>query len=273
MAESKIEWCHFTHNPWWGCSKIAPECDNCYADTWAKRTGHKVWGPSADRRFFGLEHHKKPFLWNAKAEREGTRFRVFCASMADVFERRSGEIGALLDGERARLWVTIESTPHLDWMLLTKRPENMTRLTPEHWRNGWPSNVWAGMTAGAQATLERGVRALLDVPGVIHWLSCEPLLESLDVRRWLSPCSYYCDHGVWPQGHRPGPGIDLIIAGAESGHGARPMQDDWARSLRDQCVEAGVRFFFKQRLDERGRKVSLPLLDGEQWTQLPEART
>src|SRR5258708_7584279 len=113
---SHIEWTHHTFNPWWGCTKVSPACDNCYAEAWAKRVGNDVWGSKAPRRFFSDSHWKEPLKWQAQAAEEEERARVFCASMADVFEARPE-----LDAPRARLWKLIESTPNLDWLLLTKR--------------------------------------------------------------------------------------------------------------------------------------------------------
>jgi len=249
-ADSKIEWTDHTWNPWWGCTKIDPECTHCYANDFAKRTGHQVWGADAPRRLFGAKHWNEPIKWELEAAKAGERRRVFCASMADVFEDRRD-----LDEHRARLWKLIALTPHLDWMLLTKRPECMTRLTPEEWREGWPVNVWAGTSGGCQKTADDNVPDLLKVPAQVHFLSAEPLLGPVVL------------HEEWT---RPWSGLDLVIAGAESGAGHRGMQEEWVRSLRDQAVRHGLRFFYKQKLDERGHKVSLPLLDGKQWAQLPE---
>src|SRR4051812_10352226 len=113
---SHIEWTHHTFNPWWGCTKVSPACDNCYAELWAKRVGHQLWGRKASRRFFSDSHWREPVLWNEIACREKVRQRVFCASMADVFERRSE-----MNDHRHRLWDLILETQWLDWLLLTKR--------------------------------------------------------------------------------------------------------------------------------------------------------
>src|SRR5947208_2303347 len=116
---SSIEWTHHTFNPWWGCQKVSAACDNCYAEIWAKRTGQDLWGSTAERRLFGEKHWSEPIRWHQEASLAGRRERVFCASMADVFERRAD-----LNEERRRLWKVIERTPSLDWLLLTKRPQN-----------------------------------------------------------------------------------------------------------------------------------------------------
>ncbi len=104
--QTSIGWCHHTFNPWWGCVEVSPACDHCYARVWAAFTGHAVWGKDAPRRFFGDEHWDEPFRWNRKAQGAGERRRVFCASMADVFEERSDALGQQLITARARLWFT-----------------------------------------------------------------------------------------------------------------------------------------------------------------------
>jgi protein gp37 len=108
---SSIEWTHHTFNPWWGCVKVSPACQNCYALEFARRLGHSIWGAAAPRRFFGENHWLEPLKWNARAKADGERKRVFCASMADVFEARTD-----LNSERAKLWKLIEATPWLDWL-------------------------------------------------------------------------------------------------------------------------------------------------------------
>ncbi len=135
--DTAISWCHHTFNPWHGCEKVSPGCANCYAEAFSKRIGRDIWGRGKPRRFFGDKHWAEPRKWNEDAMRAGERRRVFCASMADVFEAD----GSLV-AHRERLWLLIESTPHLDWLLLTKRPENAAGMAP--WRGRWPANVWLG---------------------------------------------------------------------------------------------------------------------------------
>lgn len=221
---SKIEWTRHTFNPWWGCEKVSPACKHCYAETWAQRLGLELWGPKADRRFFSEHHWREPLKWNAAAVASGDRPRVFCASMADVFEARND-----LDPWRNKLWGLIEATPHLDWLLLSKRPENISSVSP--WTNKWPRNVWIGTTVETQECADVRVQHILELPAAVRFLSCEPLLENIDLRDWLSPT---------------GRGINWVIAGGESGPKARPMNPAWAESLRDQCEAARVAFHFKQ---------------------------
>jgi protein gp37 len=224
--DSKIEWTHHTFNPWWGCTKVSPGCKHCYAESWARRTGREIWGHRAERRELSDDYWRQPLAWNEEARRTRKRARVFCASMADVFEDRRD-----LDGKRARLWPLIEATPELDWLLLTKRPQHMRRLAP--WTT-WPRNVWAGTTAENQKWADKRIPELLEVPAAVHFISAEPLLGPLDLRRWFGRGS--------AQRHS----IDWVIAGGESGPHARPMNPDWARTIRDQCEADGVSFLFKQ---------------------------
>lgn len=217
---SAIEWTDHTFNPWWGCTKVSPGCKRCYAENWARRYGHDIWGAKKNRRFFSSAHWKQPIKWNNQALASGRRARVFCASMADVFEENQ-----MLNPERKKLWDLIEQTPMLDWLLLTKRPENMLRLTP--WRGQWPKNVWAMATMESQDIVEERMPHLLAVQAIVRGLSIEPMLGPVDLSHWIND-------------------IDWVIAGGESGVGSRPMNPEWVRALRDQCLRADVPFFFKQ---------------------------
>lgn len=222
---SHIEWTHHTFNPWWGCTKVSPACDNCYAEQWAKRMGHQIWGAGSPRRFFSDKHWKDPLVWNEEAASEGQRKRVFCASMADVFERRQD-----LAQPRQRLWELIKQTPWLDWLLLTKRPQNIASMVP--WKEQWPGNVWLGTTVENQSWAEKRLPLLLQHSAKVRFLSCEPLLGPINLAKWVSPSKLHP--------------INWVIAGGESGHHARPMHPDWVTSLRDQCKAADIFFHFKQ---------------------------
>lgn len=227
MKYSKIEWTHHTFNAWWGCTKITPGCDNCYADNMARRYGHNVWGHDAPRRFMSNDHWDRPLLWNQAAAAAGIRERVFCASMSDVFEVRDD-----LARHRQRLLTLIAGTKSLDWLLLTKRPNSIARLLPLGYE--FPSNVWIGTTIENQEQANKRIHYLQAFPtAAVRFLSCEPLLGPVDIRRYLQP-------------GRNGVRIDWVICGGESEHGARPMNPEWAESLLQQCQEAGVPFLFKQ---------------------------
>lgn len=267
MAENtSIEWADHSWSPWWGCTKVSPACKSCYAATLAARFGTE-WGPTARRKFQSDAYWNEPLKWNRQAEREGVRKRVFCASMADVFEYlpESHPDSQRMEDERARLWALIEETPALDWLLLTKRPENITVVVPDKWLAGeWPAHAWAGTTVENQQYADERIPRLLEVPARVRFLSMEPLLGPVDLD--LSyPCpscdgegggrnfsSVSLDDGAWDcqrcdgTGRVPFGGIHWVITGGESGAGARPSNPDWFRSLRDQCQAAGVPFHFKQ---------------------------
>jgi protein gp37 len=168
MKNSKIEWTHHTFNPWWGCTKVSDACAHCYAETFAKRTGHDVWGPDKPRRFFGDKHWEAPLLWNDQAKKAGERQRVFCASMADVFEDYNGPKNLELLNARSQLWRLIEQTPNLDWLLLTKRPENILRFLPQAWDQ--TSRLWIGTTVENQEQANKRIPELLKVPARIRFL-------------------------------------------------------------------------------------------------------
>jgi len=295
MSEnSAISWTTHTFNVWWGCTKVSAGCTNCYADTLATRYGHNIWGPKADRRFFGEKHWNEPLKWNRDAEKAGTRARVFCASMADVFEfHMLPNIQSLMNSERARLWELIERTPMLDWLVLTKRPENIHSMIPVRWLHEVPENVWYGTSTENQEQADKRIPELLNVPARVRFLSAEPLLGPVDLHDYIG----------WHMSDIPEDmKIHWVIAGGESGNGARPMHPDWARSLRDQCQAAGVAYHFKQfgeylheaqirylqdstRYDIEakgqelhpnnwyvrvGKKVAGRLLDGRTWDELPQ---
>lgn len=272
MAETVIQWTRrtipgvgdqpdlllpgYTFNPWWGCIRVSPGCEHCYAEEMAKRWGHQIWGPAqtTERRFFGESHWQEPLAWNKKAWKSGHRVSVFCASMSDVFEDYRpvrGEVSPL-DEQRARLFALIEQTPWLNWLVLTKRPELVLSLVPFRWilEDLWPDNLWIGTSVEDQRRADERIPELLTLPAPVRFLSCEPLLGPVDLTRYL------------PEG------IDWVISGGESGAQARPMDMDWPRVLRDQCVQAGVPYFFKQ-VGGRTHNTGGRLLDGRTWDELP----
>lgn len=281
---SKIEWTDHTFNPWVGCTKISPACDNCYAEGWARRTGQgNLW--QGELRRTSDANWQQPIKWNRKAAEAGRRARVFAASLADVFDNQADPQW------RSDLFALIEATPALDWLLLTKRPQNVRKMIWPKWDSGMPENIWLGTTVENQAEADRRIEHLIDAPAAVRFLSCEPLLGPVNLFDWIGPW------GERGQLQAP-PMLDWVICGGESGPGARPMHPDWARDLRDQCAAADVPFFFKQWGDlvtedqsplditlpgisyhllgdnepaffRVGKKAAGRMLDGKQWNLPP----
>ena len=293
--QTAIAWTDHTFNPWWGCERVSPGCQHCYAETFAKRTGHDVWGKTADRRFFGDKHWDEPLRWDRAAAEAGRPALVFCSSMADVFEDRPE-----LVEHRDRLFDLIDATPHLIWQLLTKRIGKVRLLLPERWlsrreefgeQDVWtgPPNVWIGTTVEDQQRAER-LWWLVSLPVPVRFVSCEPLLERVDLTRIPLPRTDHADSEFAPRlnaltGHVIGPDdvlphrVDWVIVGGESGPGHRPLDLDAARTIRDHCSgkvcdlwgvndRLPVPFFFKQ-VGGRTPTAGGDLLDGVQIKQFP----
>lgn len=283
MGENtKIEWAHHTFNPWVGCAKVSEGCRNCYAEALAKRGGLATWGPEGTRHRTTPDYWKQAFRWDAKAMKAGERQRVFCASMADVFESHADVLQA-----RADLFDVIKNTPCLDWLLLTKRPENFVQHLPKDWGEGYP-NVWLGVSVENQEQADWRIPILVRTPAVVKFLSCEPLLGPIMLQKaelgstggWIANPNEPDDFLYWIARDN---GIKWVIVGGESGPRARPMHPDWARSLRDQCEKSSVYFFFKQwgeytavrigpskyEMKKVGKKNAGRVLDGETWDEVP----
>ncbi|MEN5117457.1 phage Gp37/Gp68 family protein [Luteimonas sp. TWI662] len=273
MAEtSAIEWCDSTFNPWIGCTRVSPACDHCYAAvSTPTRTMGIAWGAGQARRRTSPSNWRQPLTWNARhavffAE-HGRRRRVFCASLADVF-----------DNEVAPHWLAdllslIALTPNLDWLLLTKRVGNVQRAlrmagahmaataatTPAHrlladWLRGTPpANVWIGATICNQSEADRDIPKLLLVPAAVRFLSMEPLLGPVNLYGFVS-ANRRCINAAGVTDS-----LDWVIVGGESGPNARPMNPQWVRDVRDKCAAAGVPFLFKQW----GEWVSVSEVGGE----------
>ncbi len=265
---SKIEWTDHTFNAWIGCQKVSPGCANCYAEALMDlRYGKVKWGPNGERKVTSDANWKLPLRWNRQAEKEGVRRRVFCCSLADVFEGRPEVIFW-----REELFRLIDSTPHLDWLLLTKRPENIVRMWPGEARK----NVWLYTSIENQECSDERIPHLLKCRDLVPvlGLSVEPLLGPIDLlidgecsdwhctecrSRNLNPEAYTpaddfkqfkchdCKH-IGDPGDEPDwlPLIDHVIIGGESGPKARVCHHDWIRDIVRQCKAAGVPVFVKQ---------------------------
>lgn len=249
-----IAWTDHTFNPWRGCTKVSAGCANCYAETMSKRNPAALgeWGPNGKRAMAAPSYWRLPARWDKAAQRDGVLRRVFCASLADVFEDRPE-----LVGPRRTLFAAITATPNLDWLLLTKRPQNIARLIPD----ACLPNVWLGVSVEDQKTADERIPLLLDTPAAVRFVSYEPALGPVDFRRWLGGSDRDIDEerplgscvrcGVeWEERHKCPPGfrpfLDWIIVGGESGPKARPFDIAGARSAVEQCRRAGVACFVKQ---------------------------
>jgi len=285
-ASTKIEWCDSTFNPWMGCTKVSPACDHCYAERDTSRFKTVVWGAGQERKRTSESNWKLPIKWNAEpfyqcecgwrghdASTAGTaltdgmpscpvcdslnlkeaRRRVFCASLADVFDN---EVPGLW---RQHLMSLVADTPNLDWLFLTKRIGNVPRMLHEASQHDGrlmnaddsyrpQKNLWIGATICNQQEADRDIPKLLQVPAAVRFLSIEPLLGKIDLT-WCRGEPFNDSFGN--QRHHAfnalaSRGIHWIIVGGESGPAARPMHPQWVRDLRDQCAAAGVPFLFKQ---------------------------
>jgi protein gp37 len=221
-----ISWTDHTFNPWWGCTRVSPGCENCYAETFDKRIGGDHWGPGRPRRVFSDKYWNEPLKWDAAALAAGKAHKVFCASMADIMDDEAPA------GQLDRLWDLIDRTPNLLWQLLTKRPERYINMLPKIFRH---RNVGLGATAEDQKYFDlrfpRLFEAAASVRGVqFTWISYEPA---------LGPLHFYSSSHPYLQ-------PDWVIFGGESGAGRRPMQEQWAVDLLKECRERGIRFFMKQ---------------------------
>jgi len=243
MAETTgISWTDSTFNPWWGCTKVAPGCDHCYAAAMDKRTGGTHF-ESTPPRVMSDQNWNRPLRWNREATKSGVRHKVFCGSMCDWTDNKAPE------GQLDRLWSLIRVTPMLDWQLLTKRAPNIMKSLPDDWGNGY-ANVWLGVTVEDRAHGRPRLEWLSSIPARVRFLSVEPLLEDL--------------------GDLDLTGIDWVIIGGESGPLARPMQEAWAENIIRQCRMQGVRVYFKQHGGRRADKGGC-VIGGVEIKEFPQA--
>lgn len=238
-----IEWTDHTFNPWIGCTRVSDACDNCYAATMSHRRKWARFEPRAPRRRTTADYWLQPYRWNRRAEDSGSREKVFGPSLADPFD---AEVSREWRDDYVRL---IEETPSLDYILLTKRPQVARKYFD---RRKVPDNLWLGITAENQKMLDLRGPAILAIPARIHVLSAEPLLGPLDLSNGdPAPRPGAVPAKTSARGQR---GFTWVIAGGESGPGARPSHPDWFRSLRDQCIASDIPFHFKQWGEWRGHE-------------------
>jgi protein gp37 len=286
--KTQISWCDHTWNIWWGCDKVSAGCDACYAEAFDHRLGGEHWGPTAPRRFFGDAYWRKPLAWNAAAEKAGVRASVFCSSMADWAEiHQVPEVRERQNEARERLWRLIEETPWIDWLMLSKRPENFAAMLPWTGKTcSWCKppgsgvdtceqggkcvncggsgraeasepypNVTLMVTGENTEQLLRRAAILRRTPAIRRGISAEPLLEHIPAEAWAK----VLDSRVAEVRHDRL--IHWLIVGDESGPNRRPAQLDWVRTAREAALRHGVAFHFKQ-WNGSGKTVHLPILDG-----------
>jgi protein gp37 len=283
-----VAWAHATVNAVVGCEKISPGCKNCYAevDTTARvlrARGVETWG------VLGQRYETAGWVCalrrlHRRALRTGHRPRVFVGSLSDPFL-----VDPVWERVRPFYFAALEAASAIDCLLLTKRAENIQRMVPPHWLERWPSHVWPGVSVTTQEEADRLIPELLKVPARVRWLSCEPLLETIDLDPPTCPtcgghdtvtgddgATLFCrEHGdemafgAWldPCADEKQRGISWVVCGGESAAlgKARPFVLDWARTLRDQSRAAGVPFFMKQAgrnaWDYQNEPRRLPLLN------------
>jgi protein gp37 len=295
-AKSDIEWTSSTWSPVRGCTRVSPGCQACYAERLAGRfsgPGQPYDGFARGRKEdynggSGLPRTNGQWRWTGEVRVIPEHIaiplhwkrprKIFVNSMSDTFHEK------LSHEEIATLFGVMAACPQHTFQVLTKRPQRMHKwfawvkraairgVTPAdiiHFfakldlpnerslayassRPVWPlPNVWLGTSVEDQPRADERIPWLVKTPAAVRFLSVEPLLGPVDLTRWL------------------GPDINLVIVGSESGHGARRMELAWVRSIRDQCVAAGVKLFIKQFSTPAGKKLSLPVLDGRQWKEMP----
>lgn len=261
-----IGWTDHTWSPWWGCTRVSVgekgACENCYAEALDKRVGGDHWGVGKPRRQMSDKHWAMPIKWDGAVPAGEARF-VF-PSMCDPFDNE------VPPEWRTRFFALIRATPNLTWLLLTKRPPNILKMSEE--AGGLPPNAAIGQTSVTQAEFNRDIGHLLEAKARLRaplaFVSIEPMMEAMDI----TAVSRRDGQGIM----RPLDGrftrLDWVICGGESGPKPRPMHVEWARALRDQCEAAGVPFFFKQ-WGGRTPKANGKELDGREWCERPQPQT
>lgn len=280
MAKTKISWSGHTWNPLVGCTRHSAGCDNCYAAVMTRRLAamgqNRYQGLIGKGHFNGVVREVPEVLSLPMKRKKPTMY--FVNSMSDLFHKAVSE--DFID----QVFAVMASCPQHTFQVLTKRADRMAKYMLNPWRldniydvwysvndgarevQAWPlPNVWLGTSVENQEQADKRIPELLKVPAAVKFLSCEPLLGPVD----LWGANYRNPSGGYTGAVTSWRGVDWVIVGCESGHGARPMSLDWVRSIRDECVAANVPFFFKQQL-VNGRKVELPELDGQVWAQFPQ---
>lgn len=257
-----IEWADATWNPATGCTHVSAGCDHCYAERLAERLQHM--GVAGYENGFTYTEHPERLFMPTRWKRPR---RIFVNSMSDLFHEH-----ATYDFVRD-VFATMYNTDQHTYQVLTKRPQKaaswIRRMLGDIHAVRLPAHIWIGTSVENEAATFR-IPALLTIPARVRFLSCEPLLGPLDLTPYVFENTAKDDPYYWtPDGH----GVDWVITGAESGPGARPMDEDWVRGIRDACMGWGVPLFYKQAATSGGKKIPTPMLDGRQWTAMPPVAT
>jgi protein gp37 len=250
--DTGILWCDYTFNPWIGCTKVSEGCAHCFAETkMAKRYGRVEWGKGNPRQRTSESNWRQPLRCDFADAKSGQRKRVFCASLADVFDQE------VRHEWRMDLYTLICRTRTLDWLILTKRPEVACTSVAFDETCRAHGNVWLGFSAEDQDRYNERVSNLESSPARLNFIGAEPLLGPINLHlddKWIRRSVHW------------------VIVGGEGGPGARPMDLDWVRDLRDQCVHAKIPFFFKQ-VGGKNKKAPGRSLNGRTWEEFPKWTT
>jgi len=257
MNKTKIDYLNMTWNPTHGCSPISEGCKNC----WARRLASKMAAIGASGYLkddpFRVTCMPGKLLEPSKVKKPA---RVGVSFMGDLFH------GDMPYRFIEKVWDTMSYCPQHTFLILTKRPVNAQMFynyMNEKNRNACFGNIWIGVSAENQKTADERIPILLEIPAAVRFVSVEPMLGIIEVSEYLQGF----EHGNW---HHKLPRLDWVICGAESGGKRRPFSRDWAKSLLEQCQDAGVPFFYKQGISDKGNRIRMPRLKGKIWNQLPQ---
>jgi protein gp37 len=277
MENSKISWCDHSQNFWIGCHKVTDGCKFCYAEAFNDRYKFAVWGNNGTRHITSETVWNNPIKWNKKAGELGIRYRVFCSSLSDIMEDRDE-----LNEPRERIWKIIEETPNLDWLLLTKRPENFKKFFPERWLTStdlqtpsFPRNIWLGTTIVTQKDYDTMFPHIQDFCSnnfvKVMFVSCEPLVGAVNFNTNVTDDTRIVDGNKVYQAP-----LSWIIIGGESGHitKIRKMQLEHVKGIiskfeYSRSIVGMPKIFFKQLGSILGKQYNLPNVKGENFEEYP----
>jgi protein gp37 len=262
MNKTSIPWCDYTWNVTTGCTPVSSGCARCYAKRIYERFHPK-------ESFSDVRCHPERLDQPLNVRKPQ---RIFIDSMSDLFHK-DVPIQFI-----AAVWARMIATPQHTYVILTKRPRAMLDIVPHLFFNYIEDrltilpNVWLGVSVEDQATADERIPLLLQTPAAVRFVSVEPMLGAIDLAKGTGCLGSWLIDSSGNRVKDPEGGIDWLVCGAESGPHARPMSGLWVRSLKDQCVAAGIPFFYKQGPDYNGKIIKMPELDGRVWNQMPEVK-